>query len=88
MIGFYFYSGGFLGIEIFGAIAVSSMVICYAFEQKSHYFVLAFSLSCFAASLYAFLIQSWPFAVIELLWSLIAARRWMLLRRVEKREDI
>ncbi|HIE66277.1 MAG: hypothetical protein ABGX83_04185 [Nitrospira sp.] len=76
-----------MGIEIFGAIAVSSMVICYALEQKSHYFVLAFSISCLAAALYAFLIQSWPFAVIEMLWFLIAARRWTLLRRVEGRED-
>jgi hypothetical protein len=68
-------------IEIFGAIAVSSMVICYALEKKSHYFVLAFSFSCAAAALYALLIQSWPFAVIEMLWSLIAARRWVSIRR-------
>lgn len=75
-----------MSIEIFGAIAVSSMVICYALEKKSHYFVLGFSISCSAAALYAFLIQSWPFAVIEMVWSIIAARRWISARSTKECE--
>ena len=66
--------------EVFGFLAVSSMVITYALEQRSDKYVLAFAVSCAAASLYAVLIHSWPFAVVEAVWAIIALRRWVRLR--------
>ncbi len=63
--------------EAFGFVAVSCMVVMYALEKRSPIFVLGFSISCAAASIYAILIQSWPFAVVEGVWAIVALRRWM-----------
>ena len=71
-----------MAIEVFGFLAVSSMVITYALEQRSHLYVLGFAASCAAASLYAALIQSWPFAAVEAVWAVVALRRWLRVRRV------
>jgi len=63
-------------IEAFGFISVSAMVLFYALETRSSAYVLAFSASCLSAAAYAALIGSWPFAVVESLWSVVAFRRW------------
>ena len=65
-----------MATELFGSLAVAAMVTTYALEQRSHIFVLAFAASCAAASLYALLIHSWPFAVVEGVWAVVALRRW------------
>jgi len=57
-------------------LAVIAMVTTYALEKQSPWFVLAFSLSCAAASLYAVLINSLPFALAEGIWAIIAFQRW------------
>jgi uncharacterized membrane protein YhfC len=74
-----------MAVELFGVVAVSSMVIMYALEQRSHVYVLGFAASCAAASLYAVLIHSWPFAVVEGVWAVVAARRWVRVRPLSKR---
>ncbi len=66
--------------EIFGFLAVLCMVTMYALEKRSHFYVLGFAVSCAAASLYAVLIYSWPFALVEGVWSLVALRRWLQVR--------
>jgi hypothetical protein len=63
-------------LTLFGLFAVSSMLIFYALEDKSHWYVLAFAGSCALASAYGFLQGAWPFGVVEAIWSLVAARRW------------
>jgi hypothetical protein len=55
---------------------VTIMVVCYAFEDRSSWFVLAFAGSCVLASAYGFLQGAWPFGLVEAVWSLIAMRRW------------
>jgi hypothetical protein len=65
------------GTELFGVAAVTLMVITYALEERGSAMVLAFSVSCLAAAIYAILIQSWPFAGVETIWSAIAFRRWL-----------
>ena len=65
------------GIEIFGFAAVLCMVTAYALEDRSPVFVFLFALGCLAAAVYAALIRSWPFASVEMLWSVIAIRRWL-----------
>ena len=62
----------------FGAVAVTAMLISYALEPRSPRFVLAFAVASLASSAYGFLLGAWPFGVVELIWSGVAARRWWL----------
>jgi len=70
-------------LTLFGLFAVGAMLICYALEDRSHWFITAFALACLLASLYGFLQGAWPFGLIELIWSLVAMRRWMSVRRLK-----
>lgn len=63
-------------LTIFGLFAVGAMLVFYALEKRSHWFVLAFAGACLLASAYGFLQGAWPFGVIEAIWSLIALKRW------------
>lgn len=65
-------------LTIFGLFAVTAMLICYAFERRSPWFILAFAISCALASAYGFLQGAWPFGIVEAIWCLVAARRWWL----------
>ena len=69
-----------MALLIFGFLAVAAMLVAYALEDRSHWFVLAFAIASAAASVYGFLIESWPFAAIEAIWSLVALRRWWVRR--------
>ena len=63
-------------LTLFGLFAVTAMLICYAFERRSRWFILAFAVSCALASAYGFLQGAWPFGLVEGAWSLVALRRW------------
>jgi hypothetical protein len=63
-------------LTIFGLFAVTVMVILYALESRSRWFILAFAVSCVLASIYGFLQGAWPFGLVEAIWSLVALRRW------------
>ena len=63
-------------LTAYGFISVSLMLVFYALEHKSNWFVLAFSVSCVMASVYGFLQGAWPFGMVELVWSGVALRRW------------
>jgi hypothetical protein len=63
-------------LTIIGLVAVTAMLICYALEERSVWFVLAFACACVLASLYGFLQGAWPFGVLEAIWALVALRRW------------
>ena len=63
-------------LTLYGAIAVASMLVCYALEPRARVFVLAFAAACAASSLYGFLQGAWPFGVVELIWSGVALHRW------------
>lgn len=67
-------------LTIFGLFAVGAMLVFYALEKRSHWFVLAFAGACLLASAYGFLQGAWPFGVIEAIWSLIALKRWQSVR--------
>jgi hypothetical protein len=64
------------GLTAFGFIAVTLMLICYALEARSPWFVLAFAGACALGSAYGFLQGAWPFGAVEAVWTLIALRRW------------
>ena len=61
---------------VFGALAVGAMLLTYALEDRSHWFVLGFAAASAAAATYGVLIEAWPFAAIEAIWSAVALRRW------------
>ncbi len=63
-------------LTLFGFFAVSAMLVCYALEQRSHWFILGFAASCALGSVYGFLQGAWPFGLVEAIWSLVALRRW------------
>jgi hypothetical protein len=63
-------------LSAFGLFAVSAMMISYALESRSRWFILAFSASCVLGSIYGFLQGAWPFGIVEGVWSLVALRRW------------
>jgi len=67
-------------LTAFGLFAVTAMVVCYAFEKRSRWFILAFAVACVLASIYGFLQGAWPFGLVEAVWSVIANRRWWLSR--------
>ena len=63
-------------LTAFGLFAVTAMLVFYALERRSHWFVLAFAGSCILASIYGFLQGAWPFGLVEAVWSGVALRRW------------
>ena len=63
-------------LSLFGLLAVSAMLVCYAFEDRSRWFVLGFALACWLGSLYGFLQGAWPFGLVEAVWGAVALRRW------------
>jgi len=63
-------------VTIFGVCAVSFMMTMYALERRGNGFVLAFALGCVLSSAYGFLAGAWPFGVVELVWAIVAVRRW------------
>ena len=64
------------GLTLFGLFAVTAMLVCYALEKRSPWFVLAFAFSCVMSSAYGFRQGAWPFGIVEAVWSAVALRRW------------
>jgi hypothetical protein len=65
------------GLTLFGLFAVSAMLVCYALEARSSWFVLGFAVACALGSVHGFLQGAWPFGVIEAIWAVVATRRWI-----------
>jgi len=63
-------------LTLFGLFAVTAMLVAYALEKKSPWFILAFALSCWLGSAYGFLQGAWPFGLVEAIWGVVALRRW------------
>jgi hypothetical protein len=64
------------GLTAFGLFAVTAMLVCYALEPRSTWFILAFAGSCALGSLYGFVQGAWPFGLVETIWAMVALRRW------------
>jgi hypothetical protein len=63
-------------LTVFGAAAVTFMMLMYALERRHRWFVLAFAAGCALSSAYGFLAGTWPFGVVEAIWMMIAIRRF------------
>jgi len=70
------------GLTIFGLFAVTAMLVSYALERRSPWYVLAFAVSCGLGSAYGFLQGAWPFGIVEAIWAGVALRRWMRAKRL------
>jgi hypothetical protein len=57
------------------------MLIFYALEARSRWFILAFAGACVFGSVYGFLQGAWPFGLVEGVWSIVALRRWAIAAR-------
>src|SRR5271154_2428903 len=68
-------------LTIFGLIAVTSMLLTYALEKRSAWFILAFAGACVLGSIYGFLQGAWPFGMVEAVLAIVAARRWIVERK-------
>ena len=67
-------------LSAFGLFAVSAMLVCYAMEKRSRWYILAFAVACALGSAYGFLQGAWPFGLVEAVWSMVALRRWWVAR--------
>lgn len=63
-------------LTLFGLFAVTGMLVTYALERRSAWFILAFAGFCALGSLYGFLQGAWPFGLVEAVWAAVAAYRW------------
>jgi hypothetical protein len=63
-------------LALFGLFAVTAMLVFYALEDRSPWFILAFAGACALGSMSGFLQGAWPFGVVEAIWAVIAAWRW------------
>ena len=70
------YPWGMALLTLFGLFAVTAMLIFYAFEDRSPWFILAFAGACALGSVYGFLQGAWPFGVVEAIWACVAVGRW------------
>jgi hypothetical protein len=64
-------------LTAFGLLSVTAMLVCYALEDRSAWFILGFAGACVLGSIYGFLQGAWPFGAVEAIWALVAGRRWL-----------
>ena len=67
-------------LTLFGLFAVTAMLVCYALEKRSPWWILGFAGACLLGSAYGFLQGAWPFGVVEAIWAAVAAWRWWKVR--------
>ena len=69
-------------LTLFGLFAVTLMLVTYALEDRSRWFILAFAVACALGSIYGFLQGAWSFGLVEAIWAVVALRRWGVRRRL------
>lgn len=52
-------------LTLFGLFAVSLMLVTYALEKRSDWFIFVFAIACALGSVYGFLQGAWPFGLVE-----------------------
>jgi hypothetical protein len=63
-------------LTAFGATAVTFMMVMYALERRHRRYILAFACGCALSSTYGFLAGTWPFGVVEAIWTFVALNRY------------
>lgn len=75
-------------LTLFGLFSVSLMLIFYALESRSHWFILGFCFSCGLGSIYGFLQGAWPFGLVEAIWAIVAFKKWMTAKAKSDKSNI
>src|ERR1039458_3041281 len=57
-------------LTLFGLFAVTAMLVFYALEDRSPWFILACAGACALGSVYGFLQGAWPFGVVEAIFGI------------------
>ncbi len=52
------------------------MIVMYALESRGPRYVVGFAVGCLLSSVYGFLSGAWPFGLAEILWAVVAWRRF------------
>ena len=63
-------------LSLFGLAATSFMLLCYALDDRSPWFVLGFAGPCALSGVYAFLQGAWPLGFVEVVFTIVALRRF------------
>jgi hypothetical protein len=63
-------------LSLFGFAAVSLMLLCYALEDRSPWYVFGFAIACALSGVYAVLQGAWPFGMVEGVFTVVALQRW------------
>lgn len=77
-----------MGLDVWGFASVGAMATAYALEGRGRTWVLVFALASLSAAGYAVAIESWPFAIVEGVWSAIALRRWLAIPATSTAEGV
>jgi uncharacterized membrane protein len=72
-------------LTLFGLCAVTAGVLFYALENFSPWFIFAFAIANAMAGIYAFLQGAWPYALVEVVWTLVGLWRWAVKRGAPRR---
>jgi hypothetical protein len=67
-------------LTVFGACAVTFMMLMYALERRGSAFILLFACGCALSSAYGFLAGTWPFGAVEAVWAFVAINRYRIVR--------
>lgn len=67
-------------VTVYGVGALTFMMVMYWLENRGPRFVLGFAFGCLLSSAYGFLAGAWPFGVLEVVWALVALRRYATTR--------
>jgi hypothetical protein len=70
------YALGMSPLTAFGLVAVTAMLVCYALERRSRWWILGFAVACWMGSAYGFLQGAWPFGIVEAIWGVVAVVRF------------
>ena len=71
------------GLTTFGLFAVTAMLVTYALEHRSRWYILLFAVACVLGSIYGFMQGAWPFGVVEAIWALVALKRFLQTPRAQ-----
>ena len=63
-------------LTIFGFLAIVIMLIAYIFEERSTIWMFIFATACVASSIYGWLAGTLPFGIVEIIWAIVAYRKW------------
>lgn len=65
-----------MNLTIFGLVAVTFMVTMYSLERRGRIYIALFAVGCLFSGLYGVLAGAWPFGLAEVIWAVIAWRRF------------